>query len=51
MSIKTVPDSLKLQIRKKNGQYYTYTSTSRMVDGKKKTINKYAGKYNPMPRS
>ncbi len=37
----------KLQIREKNGHYYAYTSTSRMVDGKKKTVNECLGVYDP----
>ena len=40
-------DGPKLQIREKNGHYYAYTSTSRMVDGKKKTVNECLGRYDP----
>ena len=41
------PDGPKLQIRDINGRFYAYTSTSRMVDGKKKTINECVGRYDP----
>ena len=41
------PDGPKLQIREINGHYYAYTSTSVMVDGKKKTINECVGRYDP----
>ena len=37
----------KLQIREINGHYYAYTSTSTMVDGKKKTINNCVGRWDP----
>lgn len=37
----------KLQIREINGHHYAYTSTSTMVDGKKKTINTCVGKWDP----
>ncbi len=47
MARKMGPDGPKLQIREKNGRYYAYTSTSRMVDGKKKTINECVGRYDP----
>lgn len=47
MARKLGPDGPKLQIREKNGRYYAYTSTSRMVDGKKKTINECVGRYDP----
>lgn len=41
------PDGPKLQIREINGRFYAYTSTSRMVDGKKKTVNECVGRYDP----
>lgn len=41
------PDGPKLQIREINGHHYAYTSTSVMVDGKKKTINECVGRYDP----
>ena len=47
MARKMGPDGPKLQIREKNGHYYAYTSTSRMVDGKKRTINECVGRYDP----
>lgn len=47
MARKLGPDGPKLQIREKNGRYYAYTSTSRMIDGKKKTINECVGRYDP----
>jgi hypothetical protein len=34
----------KLQIREKNGHFYAYSSTSRTVDGKKKTVNVCLGR-------
>ena len=50
MARKLGPDGPKLQIREKNGRYYAYTSTSRMIDGKKKTINECVGRYDPETR-
>ena len=47
MARKTGPNGPKLQIRKINGHFYAYTSTSMMVDGKKKTINECVGRYDP----
>lgn len=47
MARKVGPDGPKLQIREKNGRYYAYRSTSRMVDGKKKTVNEFVGRYDP----
>ena len=47
MARKMGPNGPKLQIREKNGHYYAYKSTSRMVDGKKKTINECLGVYDP----
>lgn len=47
MARKTGPDGPKLQIREINGKFYAYTSTSRMIDGKKKTINECVGRYDP----
>ena len=47
MARKMGPDGPKLQIREKNGHYYAYTSTSRMVDGRKKTVNECLGRYDP----
>ena len=44
MARKTGPNGPKLQIRKINGHFYAYTSTSMMVDGKKKTINECVGR-------
>ena len=41
------PEGPKLQIREKNGHFYAYTSTSRMVEGKKRTINEFLGRYDP----
>lgn len=37
----------KLQIREINGHYYAYTSTSTMIDGKKKTVNTCVGRWDP----
>ena len=47
MARKMGPNGPKLQIREKNGHFYAYTSTSRMVDGKKKTVNECLGRYDP----
>ena len=47
MARKMGPDGPKLQIREINGKFYAYTSTSRMIDGKKKTINECVGRYDP----
>ncbi len=47
MTRKTGPDGPKLQIREINGRHYAYTSTSTMVDGKKKTKNECVGRYDP----
>lgn len=47
MARKTGSDGPKLQIRKINGHFYAYTSTSRMVDGEKKTLNECVGRYDP----
>ncbi len=47
MARKMGPDGPKLQIREINGRYYAYTSTSTMVDGKKKTVNDCVGRYDP----
>lgn len=47
MARKMGPDGPKLQIRVINGHHYAYTSTSRMVDGKKRTINECVGRYDP----
>ncbi len=47
MARKMGPDGPKLQIREINGRYYAYTSTSTMVDGKKKTVNECVGRYDP----
>lgn len=47
MARKVGPNGPKLQIREKNGHYYAYKSTSKMVDGKKKTINECLGVYDP----
>ena len=47
MARKMGPNGPKLQIREKNGHYYAYKSTSRMVDGKKKTVNECLGVYDP----
>lgn len=47
MARKMGPDGPKLQIREINGRYYAYTSTSRMVDGHKKSISECVGRYDP----
>ncbi len=47
MARKMGPDGPKLQIREINGRHYAYTSTSTMVDGKKKTVNECVGRYDP----
>jgi len=47
MARKMGEDGPKLQIREINGHYYAYTSTSAMVDGKKKTTNTCVGRYDP----
>ena len=47
MARKIGPDGPKLQIREINGHFYAYTSTSIMVDGKKKTVNECMGRYDP----
>ena len=47
MARKMGPEGPKLQIREKNGHFYAYTSTSRMVEGKKRTINEFLGRYDP----
>lgn len=48
MARKVGPDGPKLQIREINGKHYAYQSTSRMVDGKKKTVNECVGRYDPV---
>lgn len=48
MARKVGPDGPKLQIREINGHFYAYTSTSVMVDGKKKTKNECVGRYDPV---
>lgn len=40
-------DSLKMDIREKNGRFYAYRSTSEMVDGRKVTKTEYLGPYDP----
>ncbi len=47
MARKIGPNGPKLQIREINGRYYAYTSTSFMIDGKKKTKNECVGRYDP----
>ena len=47
MARKMGEDGPKQQIREINGHLYAYTSTSKMVDGKKKTVNVLAGKWDP----
>lgn len=48
MGRKLGPDGPKLQIREINGRQYAYKSTSRMIDGRKKTINECVGRYDPV---
>lgn len=47
MARKMGPDGPKLQICEKNGHHYAYRSTSKMVDGRKKTVNEFVGRYDP----
>jgi len=44
----TEKDGLKQYVEERNGKKYAYESTSRMVDGRKRTLTKYLGVVDPV---
>ena len=44
-------DELKLDIREVDGKFYAYSSTSRIVDGRKVTETTYYGRYDPVTKA